>query len=323
MHIAETFGPSDTIPRTKVITFEGEARSGKGTSVRAVQDRLVADGRTVVVIDQGQKFRVLAKLALDRGVDLLDQAAVTAFLSSPETRPAMLELLNKVVALEPDAINDLLYIRDISAGSAHIAQNAKAHPLVVGLLFDQVRKAVAEDIDTILVDGRAMEQYGRQMAKEQIAQFVMGFYFRCDASIAARRTTGIFVDMNVMSVDEKLRLLEEITKISDRNRQDTLRDVDSMLEPANAYPLHAADFDLNNIAYVHQATLDAMLSGMVSMNTSYTRSVEEMTDPVVALAAHALELHDAELTRFTRDQNLWTSFEAFGDSRRAGPSVNH
>jgi cytidylate kinase len=316
MHIAETFGPTDTIPKTKIITFEGEARSGKGTSVRAVHDQLIKENRQVVVIDQGQKFRVLAKLALDRGVILQDQAAVTVFLRDPATRPNMLELLGSLKSMDTEAINALLYTQDVSSGSAQIAQNANAHPLAVGLLFDQVEKAVEDDADTVLIDGRSMEKYGRQMAEQKKAQFVVGFYFRCDASIAARRTTGIFVDMDAMSVEEKLRLLEAITKIGDRNRQDTHREVDPMLEPGNAYPLHAADFAANDTEFVHQATLDALLSGMVSMNTSYTRSVEEMTEPVVAIATRALSLHDTELERFTAERKLWSDFKEFDDPRR-------
>ncbi len=316
MHIAETFKPADTIPKTKIITFEGEARSGKGTSVRVVQARLLTDGRSVLVIDQGQKFRVLAKLAQDRSVELQDQTAVTGFLRNPGTRPAMLKLLTSLKTMKSDEVNALLYTQAVSMGSAQIAQNADAHPLAVGLLFDEVQQAVNDSIDTVLIDGRSMEKYGRQMAEQKKAQFVMGFYFRCDASIAARRTTGIFVDMDAMSVDEKLVLLEAITKIGDRNRQDTLREVDPMLEPANAYPLHVADFAVNDVRHVRQATLDALLSGMVSINTSYTRSVEEMTEPVVMLAAQALDLHDSEADRLAKNPKLWATFEEFGDPRR-------
>jgi len=119
-----------------------------------------------------------------------------------------------------------------------------------------------------------------------------------------------------MSVDEKLVLLEAITKIGDRNRQDTLREVDPMLEPANAYPLHVADFASNDTHYVRQATLDALLSGMVSINTSYTRSVEEMTEPVVMIAAQALELHDAETSKLSGKPESWSSFKEFEDPRR-------
>lgn len=317
MHIAETFGPTDDIPAAKIITFEGEARSGKGTSVRAVHEQLTAEGREVVVIDQGQKFRTLAKLALDQKINLADQRAVSDFLDRPATRPAMLELLASLGDKDETEINALLYTQEVGTGSAYVAQNAASHPLAVGLLFDQVRHAVLRGADTILIDGRSMEKYGRQMAEEKIAQFVMGFYFRCDASIAARRQTGIFMDIGAMDDAKKLQLFDAIIKIGDRNRQDTLREVDPMLEPENAYPLHPGRFMADDDAYVHAETLNALLSGMVSINTSYTRSVEEMTQPVVALATHALGLHDGERQRFRRDPGLWSDFEEFEDPRRS------
>jgi cytidylate kinase len=316
MHIAETFGPDDVVPKTKIITFEGEARSGKGTSVRAVRDQLTSDGRTVVVIDQGQKFRVLAKLALDRGVDLLDEAAVAEFLHDSGTRPALLNLLTALKTMEQAEIDDLLYIQAVSTGSAQVAQNADAHPLAVGLLFDEVEQSVTDGADTILIDGRSMEKYGRQMAEQKKAQFVMGFYFRCDASIAARRITGIFMDIDAMDDAKRLELFSAIIKVSDRNRADTLREVDAMLEPENAYPLHPAKFINDDAEYVRQATLNALLCGVVSINTSYTRSVEEMTRPVVALSTHALSLHDKELERFSTDPSLWLSAREFNDPRR-------
>jgi hypothetical protein len=52
------------------------------------------------------------------------------------------------------------------------------------------------------------------------------------------------------------------------------------------------------------------------MNTSYTLSVAEMTEPVVALATRALSLHDTELNRFQHQPKLWSDFDEFNDPRR-------
>jgi len=51
--------------RARLITFEGEARSGKGTSARAARKALERAGQRVTFIDNGQKYRVLARLAVD------------------------------------------------------------------------------------------------------------------------------------------------------------------------------------------------------------------------------------------------------------------
>lgn len=276
---------------TRIITFEGEARSGKGTSVRAVREALQEAGCNVFFIDQGQKFRAFARLALDRKIPLEDQTAVTEFLQDPTMRDEMLELLKTVSHMEQPEIDALLYTQEVATGAAQIGMNPRSQHLLVDVLFDQVRNIVAEEKpDVILVDGRDMANKGRKMAEEGIADFLLGFYFRCDTAIAARRTEGIFVEMDKMNVDEKLQLLDAITRISDRNRQDALRSVHPMREPANAYPLHTGAFHLDDQEFVTQAAKSALDSGVVSIDTSYTRSVEEMTGPVVALTKRAFEL---------------------------------
>lgn len=279
---------------TRLITFEGEARSGKGTSVRAVREALQAAGHEVSFIDQGQKFRAFARLALDRQVPLEDQNAVSEFLNDPTARDEMLALLKTVGKMEQPEIDALLYTQEVATGSAQIGMNPHSQHLLVDVLFDQVQNIVTDDKpDIILIDGRDMADKGRKMANQGIAQFLLGYYFRCDTAIAARRTEGIFVEMDKMNVDEKLQLLDAITRISDRNRQDALRSVYPMREPANAYPLHTADFQVDDKAYVTQAAKSALESGVVSIDTSYTRSVQEMTGPVMALTTRALELHSA------------------------------
>lgn len=276
---------------TRLITFEGEARSGKGTSVRAVRGALQEAGRNVFFIDQGQKFRAFARLALDRNVPLEDQSAIGKFLDDPAVRDEMLELLKTVSSMEQPEIDALLYTQEIATGAAQIGMNPRSQHLLVDVLFDQVRNLVADDKpDVILIDGRDMANKARKMAEEGIAEFLLGFYFRCDTAIAARRTEGIFVEMGKMNVDEKLQLLDAITRISDRNRQDALRSVHPMREPANAYPLHTADFRVDDEEYVTQAAKSALASGVVSIDTSYTRSVQEMTGPVMVLTTRALEL---------------------------------
>lgn len=317
MHIFESFDPGCEIPITKVLTFEGEARSGKGTSVRAFNEALGEVGRSVLTIDQGLKFRTLACLALGRNdpeLLLEDQDYLSEFLIADTTRDDMLSLLGDVAVMPRDKMDALLYTSDISKASGMVGKNPLSHDIAISLLFDQVKVAANNKVDTVLIDGRCMEKYGRRIADEQIAQYVMGFYFRCDAAVAARRTTGIFVDHHKMSVPDRLCLLEEITKISDRNRSDTLRSVDPMREPANSYRLDLSSFD-DNPEFVDQYTVEALQSGMIALTTTYTKSVEEMTVPVVAIARRAVEIHDEERQAFMADPALWNKYSVFSVTR--------
>jgi len=283
--------PGTEVPDAMVMTFEGEARSGKGTSVRAVRAALEAEGYEVTIIDQGIKFRALAKIGVDQGVDLDNDDAITDFLQAEDTQPAMLDLLARVRTMTKEEVDDLLYTPDIGAGSGKIGNNSIVHPIVISILFAEVERAIEDGADIVLIDGRCMEKYGRQMTERKIAQYVMGFYFRCDTSIAGRRTSGIFIDMDHMCDEDKLRLLSEITRASDRNKSDAQREVDPMVEPAGAYTLRPAEFDHSSPERVREAALEIVNgTGMVSMDTSYTRSVEEMTNPVVVLALEVLNV---------------------------------
>jgi len=63
----------------KLVTFDGEARSGKGTVVGLVKDYLRdVEGYSVMFIDAGQVFRVLVVAITRAGVDIESPAEVDA-----------------------------------------------------------------------------------------------------------------------------------------------------------------------------------------------------------------------------------------------------
>ena len=67
---------TDFLP-PRLITFDGEARSGKGTIVQFTKDYLRDElGLKVMLIDRGQTFRTLVVAATRAGVDLDDAEAI-------------------------------------------------------------------------------------------------------------------------------------------------------------------------------------------------------------------------------------------------------
>jgi cytidylate kinase len=69
----------------KVVTFDGEARSGKGTIAQATKDYLRDEcGYEVMLIDRGQTFRVLVVAAANAGVDLDAPEAIDAKILNHE-----------------------------------------------------------------------------------------------------------------------------------------------------------------------------------------------------------------------------------------------
>jgi cytidylate kinase len=320
MHITETFTATDVIPETKVVTFDGEGRGGKGTSVEAVRASLASDDRDVLVIDQGKKFRALTLVALRHRSSLLDSPdELTRFLRIDATRADMQALLDEAAAAK--AAGDLhaydeLDSKETGAASAKVGRIETSHRIAIASLFEKVEEAAASSVDTVLIDGRHMEKYGREIAERKTAQYVLGFYFRCDASVAARRSLGLIADVSTMTTEQKLSVMDEMVKVYERNRSDTLRMVDPMRQPHGALELDLAAFDVNDHAAVQQLTLDALRHGMVSLNTSYTRTIDEMTVPIVTLSRRAIELHDQERKKYMQNPKLWGSSSLFDDPRR-------
>jgi cytidylate kinase len=273
-----------------IVTYGGEARSGKGSSVRAVRAHLEKFAVPYTAIDQGLKFRVLADMALDDRQPLEDEATMSLFLGDDETHAAFLEKMEEVAEMDRPEIEDIFYRQAISDASRRVGRVPVAHTVVIELLEKEVRKAAEEQKKVILIDGRTMEKYARRFEEAGIARNVLGFYFRCDAAIAARRSLGLFVDHENMTDQQKLHLLSEIINISERNRSDTLRSVDPMREPARAFDIDLASFyePSEGSLSIYGKTQAALRLGMVKLNTSYTRSIEEMTQPVVDMTAHAL-----------------------------------
>lgn len=315
MHIAETYSAGENVPETIMLVFEGEARSGKGTSLSAVQTALTEADLPSQKIDQGLKFRSLTKLALGNGVPLdertTSQEKLSDFLKDDATHDDMLDLLAVAETAPKDVLDDMLYSDSINANVAFVGRNSDSHTIAIDLLHKQVAAAVDDGRPTVLIDGRAMDKHAKDIAGDKIAQYALGFYFRCDVSIAARRTLGVLRHAKDLSQTEMHQLARTIFQISDRNLQDAQRAVDPMREPDSAMAIDLRNFDTDNADFVKSKTLEALRHGMVSINTSYTQSVEEMTVPVVGLALKALELQRQERNRFIEDESLWQSHSPY------------
>lgn len=90
-----------TRPLPKLITFDGEARSGKGTVVQTVKDHLRDTlGYKVMLIDAGQVFRVLVVAAMRDGVSLEDPLAIDAFLGDETKVHSSVELVKHVYHMQ-------------------------------------------------------------------------------------------------------------------------------------------------------------------------------------------------------------------------------
>jgi len=105
----------------QLITFDGEARSGKGTIAHFIKRELIADGRRVMLIDRGQIFRSLVVGAERAGVDMDDAAAIDAFLADDASLDANIRLIKEIYAMDHPERDALLYTPIVSVNSAKTA----------------------------------------------------------------------------------------------------------------------------------------------------------------------------------------------------------
>ena len=289
---------------THIITAGGWARSGKGTSMAHLKVRLERVDRHVVLIDQGLKFRAIGDVALAARQPLDSPTVLDDFVRSSKAQEATLAVLDEVAAMSETEKRARLYTTEKSRASGKVAKVSSAHEVALRLLRTQVEDAVKAEADVVLIDGRSMERHARQFTTEGLAKFVMGWYFKCDPAIAARRSLGLFAELKDLTTDDKLRLLDETMSISERNRSDTLRgiDLDPLREPDHPYTLDLSTYYSPDSDVPFKRGYDILYrGGMVMVDTSYTNSIDEMAGPITELSMHALHfrgvvsLQDARL----------------------------
>lgn len=274
--------------RPRIVTAGGWARSGKGTSMGHLKGRLEGVGRQVRLIDQGIKFRAIAEVAIAAGQPLDSPTTLNDFVQSSRAQRSTLEVLAEISTMGEAATKDRLYTPKLSKASGKVGKVPAAHEVAVRLLRSQVEEAAEAKVEVLLVDGRGMKKYAELFTKQRLARFVMDWYFECDPAVAARRSLGLFSEPEDLTADEKQTLLAEILNISDRNKSDMLRAVDPLRKPTPAYNLDLLTYRLPDSDVPYKQARDIQQTGAAIVNTSYTNSIQEMTDPITELSMYRL-----------------------------------
>jgi cytidylate kinase len=262
-------------PLPILITFDGEARSGKGTIVQATKDYLRDhSGYKVMLIDAGQVFRVLVVAASRASVDLDDPAAIDAFLSDDKNVQDCMQLVKDVYHMQKAERDSLLYTNEVGHNSAKIGARPKSQYFKDELLKSWLRDAKVEGFEIVLLDGRALEEVGKMLEDDGLCDFRLGLYFVCDPIVGARRTLG-YADRpyDALSDTEKTSVNELVSQIKARNEADEKRDVRRLVRPAGVGISHLPDILPNT----------STGRPMYLLDTSKEVSKQEMSEPVIAL----------------------------------------
>lgn len=223
-----------------LVTFDGEARSGKGTIVQATKDFLRDTcGYKVMLIDRGQTFRVLVVAATRAGVDLDDPAAIDDFLSNETNITACVQFVKDVYHMDKSERDSLLYTNSVGENSAKVGARPASQKFVANLTKKWLHDAGGEGYEVVLVDGRALEHIAAEMDAEGLCRYRLGLYFICDPRVGARRTLG-FAGKAYAALNDKERAAvdELVTQINQRNQRDRDRTVERVTPPENALTYH-------------------------------------------------------------------------------------
>ena len=258
-----------------LFTFDGQARSGKGTVVHAVKRSLQNRGIKTMLIDAGQVFRVLVVSAGHHGVDMESPDAIDAFLNDDAMLHETTELVKKVYAMPHDERDALLYTLKVGENSAKIGARPKSQEFKDGLLRKWLTDAVHEGYEVVLLDGRALEEVGSMLDAEGYCVYDMGLYFVCQAEIGARRTLGFAARSYDELTDKERRQVDAlITQIDARNRSDAERKVQPIVPPENAPVCLLPEFEFTYHPGERQ---------MLIIDTSAELTKNDMVSPVVRM----------------------------------------
>lgn len=269
-----------------LVTFDGEARSGKGTIVQATKDYLRDDcGYKVMLIDAGQVFRVLVVGATKAGVDMDNPLAIDQFLGNDSEAEKCVELVKAVYHMDKDERDALLYTNEVGANSAKIGARPLSQAFKDELLKKWLRDANTEGYEVVLLDGRALEEAGHMLESEGLCRFVMGLYFVCDPITGARRTLGYAATSYDDLEDADKKAVDElVAQIIARNEADRNRAVQPIARPSGA-PLFKLpstdDFQASRTRF------------MATVDTSALMTKKEMSLPIAAAVAAQLAVHSA------------------------------
>ncbi len=265
-----------------LFTFDGQARSGKGTIVHAVKRSLQLRNIKTMLIDAGQVFRVLVVSAQRHGVDVDSADAIDEFLADDQMLEETRIFVKQVYHMEHADRDALLYTQEVGVDSAKIGARPKAQEFKDNLLRKWLHDAATEGYRVVLIDGRALEEVGGMLESEGLCRFRAGFYFICEPSVGARRMLG-FSDRSYdeLSDAEKQEVDSLTGQIIQRNRSDSERAVHPIIPPSGApiFVLPALDFEPRNTG-----------RDMLIVDTSADMTKDQMVQPIVKVFAKCTDL---------------------------------
>jgi cytidylate kinase len=202
-----------------VIAIDGPSGAGKGTVARAVASRLGYRH-----VDTGAMYRAVAWLAMQRGLSLEDQLAVSALASS-----ARLDITDGVVRIDGEDVTQAIRTPMIDRAAAAVAR------------IPGVRRALVERQRALGSSGGIVME-GRDIGTVVFPRADVKIYLDADPAERARRRAA-----DPAHAGGATGLPEVASAMADRDRLDTTRTTSPLIVAPDAVRVDTTALDVNEV----------------------------------------------------------------------------
>ena len=207
-----------------IITIDGPAGSGKSTAARELAKAL-----GIAHLDTGATYRAVTLLALRRGIDLADDAALAELARGMDIR--MVPAGERVgVLLDGLDVTDEIRTEAVSANSRHAAASPAVREVLV-----ELQRRLGRQLGSFVTEGR-------DQGSVVFPDADVKFYLDARASERARRRC-----QELRSHGQQADREAVLAAIEDRDRRDRTRAVGPLRVPGGATVIDTSDMDIAQV----------------------------------------------------------------------------
>ena len=215
--------------RQPIITLDGPAAAGKSTAARLVADRL-----GFRFLDTGAMYRAVAWKALHEGVDVRDEAAVTAV-----GERASFDLEGGRVMVDGHDVARAIRTPEIDAGAAAVAR----HPRVREVLVRRQRQ---------MGEGGGIVMEGRDIGTVVFPDAPVKIYLTASPEERARRRASD----PAHAASQTAVLAEIATALAERDKSDSTRAVSPLAQASDALAIDTTSMPIDRVVEEILALVD-------------------------------------------------------------------
>jgi cytidylate kinase len=207
-----------------IITIDGPAGSGKSTAARKLAARL-----GIPYLDTGAMYRVVTLAALEDGVDLNDEDALTRIAATAEFDLDCGPTHVRVTLRGRDVTEEIRSMR-VNERTRYIAASPGVRKILV-----RKQQELGQRLGAMVTEGRDQGSVAFPDAE---------FKFFMDATLEKRAQRRL---IELQAEGEDVTLEQVINNVEERDRTDSQRDVAPLTIPDNAITIDTSDLSISQM----------------------------------------------------------------------------